>query len=78
MERELGHEHYWTTFVANDVEGFAGVVLHRERFGETVVAARVVFWDAAGQFFLQTFAGDVPVEIVEELILEAKERVSTH
>ena len=49
--------------------------LHRETEGRTVVAAEVVFWDAAGQYFLKTFNGDVPLDIVEALIVEAKDKI---
>jgi hypothetical protein len=31
----------------------------------------MTFWDAMGQFFVETF-GDVPLEILEQLIQEAK------
>ena len=75
MEREFGHECYWTTYVEDRADGFAGFRLHRERFGRTVVAAQVVFWDAAGHLAVQTFDGDVPVEIMEVVIAEAKEQV---
>lgn len=34
--------------------------------------ARVVFWDACGQFYVETFQTDVPLDIFEEVIAEAK------
>ena len=75
MERQVGHERYWTTYVEDRADGFAGMLLHRERFGNTCIAAQVVFWDAAGHFAVQTFDGDVPVEIIEVVIAEAKARI---
>ena len=75
METQFGHERYWTTYVEDRTDGFAGVRLHRERLGTTSVVAQVVFWDAAGHFAVQTFDGDVPVLIIEAVIAEAKESV---
>ncbi len=75
MEIQFGHERYWTTYVEDRKDGYAGLRLHRERFGNAAVAAQVVFWDAAGHFALQTFDGDVPVEIIEALVVETKQRV---
>jgi len=75
MQRQFGHERYWTTFVDDRHDGRAGLRLHRERFGKTVVAGQVFFWDASGQSTVQTLDGDVPVEILEEAIAEAKERI---
>ena len=72
---KFGHERYWTSPVADREAGFAGLQLHRDRFGEITVAAKVVFWDAAGHFAVETHNGDVPVDIIEALIAETKERV---
>ena len=49
--------------------------LHRESSGRTTVAAEVIFWDAAGQFYVQTFNGEVPLAIMEALIAETKETI---
>ena len=75
MDRQFGDVRYWSVYVTDSTDGFAGMRLHRERRGKPEVAAEVIFWDAAGQYFVQTFHGDVPVEILEVLIAEAKERV---
>lgn len=75
MEIQFGHERYWTTYVEDRNDGFAGLRLHRERFGKSAVAAQVVYWDAAGQYAVQTYDGDVPVEIIEALIAETKQQV---
>jgi hypothetical protein len=71
--------------MTNCEEGFTALRLHRETVtgydlqpvadGQAAVVAEVVFWDAAGQYFLETFNGDVPLEVVEELIAEAKDKI---
>jgi hypothetical protein len=75
MDRQFADARYWTTYVADDTDGFAGLRLHRESCGKTSVAAEVIYWDASGRYFVQTHNGDVPVEILEAVIAEAKERV---
>jgi len=75
MEKQFGHERYWTSYVEVQDDGFAGLQLHRERFGKIAVAARVVFWEAAGHYAVQTFDGDVPVEIIEAVITETKQQM---
>lgn len=42
---------------------------------QEIVSAEVVYWDAAGRYFLRTFVEDVPLEAVEALIAEAKELI---
>jgi hypothetical protein len=32
----------------------------------------LVFWDACGDFFLETFNADIPVKLAEDLISEAR------
>lgn len=75
MDRQFADARFWTVYVEDKTDGFAGLRLHRERLGKATVAAEVIFWDAVGQYFVQTFNGDVPVEIIEAVIAEAKERV---
>jgi len=77
MDIQHGHEHFWTTFVEDCKDGYGGFHLHRERFGQTVLVAQTIYWDAAG-FVFGTFNGeDVPVQIVEAAIAEARERIKT-
>ena len=75
MQQQFGHERYWTTYIEDRTDGFVGFRLHRERLGKTTLAAQVVFWDAAGHYAVETFDGDVPVEIIEAVIAEAKQKV---
>jgi hypothetical protein len=48
--------------------------LYRTTHGsnQSVRVARVVFWDAVGDFFLETFNTEIPVQLAEDLIAEAK------
>ncbi|REJ85834.1 MAG: hypothetical protein DWQ34_28320 [Planctomycetota bacterium] len=76
MERQFGDVYFETSYFEDQNEGCAGVRLHRTRAGaQPIVAAEVVFWDASGQFFVETFNTDVPLEILERLIAEARERI---
>src|SRR5687767_5440059 len=73
METQFGHERYWTKVIEDRSAGSVGLRLHRERFGKTAVAAEVIFWDASGTYFVQTLDGDVPIEIIERVVAEAKQ-----
>jgi hypothetical protein len=75
MELQFGHERFWTTDIRDNDAGYSGVELHRERFGETVVAARVVYWDASRHFAVETFGEDVWVDVIEKAVAEAQVRV---
>jgi len=71
MNMQWAGVRYWTSFVEDRVDGFAGVRLHKEKAGIESIAAEVIFWDAMGQFFSQTF-GEVPLNVLEVLIAEAR------
>ncbi len=75
MERQFGHTRYWTIFMEDRKAGNAGFRLHGESFGKTYVAAEVIYWDACGQFYVETIEKDVPVEIIEMVIAEAKQQI---
>lgn len=76
MDRPHGRDRFWTTPPVNDREaGSTSLRLHRDSEGRSVIAAEVVFWDALGQYFLETFNGDVPLDIIEALIAEAKDKI---
>lgn len=77
MNTHHGHEHYWTELFENAKDGCIGYRLHRERFGKTTAAAEVVFWDASGGFTVRTIDGDVPVEIIQAAIDEARKEIKT-
>lgn len=75
MDRDYSNAHYATVLVNDRKEGFAALELHRRIKGESKRVARVVFWDASGQFFIETFNFDIPLEIAEDLITEAKRMI---
>lgn len=76
MNRKHGAATYATLAVADREAGSAGLELFREANGTKECVARLVFWDASGQFGLQTFS-ELPLDIVEELINEAKRTIKT-
>jgi hypothetical protein len=45
--------------------------------GNSTHIARILFWDACGQFFVETLGSDVPLTILEELIEEARSTIKT-
>lgn len=76
LNRQHGNDRFWTEHPAVDREaGSTTVRLHRETEIGVTVAAEVRFWDASGQYFLETLNGNVPLEIIEELIIEAKDLI---
>ena len=76
MNRKHGAWVYATRAVANRELGWAGLELYREAKGQHECGGRVIFWDASGQFSLQTF-GEIPLDVAEELIREAKQTIKT-
>ncbi len=77
MNRKHGTVHYSTNLVQDNQEGWVGLELLRRAHGSTDSVARVVFWDAEGQFSINISAPELPLIIVEELIAEAKESIKT-
>ena len=76
MDIQFGHERYRSEFFEDGKDGFAGLRLYRECFGETSIAAEITYWDATGGFTIKTIDGVVQVEIIEALIAETKQRIS--
>jgi hypothetical protein len=72
MEQDYAGIPYKSIYVSNDRDGFAGLELHRLSGDHGTCVARVIFWDARGQFFAETCGTDVPLELLECLIAEAK------
>jgi len=76
MDRQYSIYRYSTRLVHDNKEGNSALELHMTRKDGTVDrVARVVFWDAYGDFFFETFGHQVPVKIAEELMIEAKETI---
>lgn len=63
---------YSTELASDPEDGWIALQLHREADGESSVVARIVFWDAEGQFVLETSNNELPLNIVEEFINEAR------
>jgi hypothetical protein len=77
MNRKWKGALYRTDLVTSTDEGWAAVELHKEDARGTAIAARIVFWDAEGQFTLEALDPELPLEIIEELIAEAKATIRT-
>jgi hypothetical protein len=65
-----------SSWIEDRKDGFAGFRLRPRRGDEASPAAEVIFWDATGSFTVETF-GEVPLEIIESLIAQAKQTVRT-
>lgn len=72
MKRVWKGAEYTTSLATNDREGWVALQLHKSVQGSSVLAARVVFWDAEGQFSLEVSVDELPLTVVEELIVEAR------
>jgi hypothetical protein len=76
VKRIHGRFEFESVYVEDRRDGWGGFDLFRLDDKKERVA-RIVFWDAAGEFVLETFGGDVPLTIIEELIDEAKRKIKT-
>jgi hypothetical protein len=74
MERTYGSMVFSSQVIRNDTDGLLGLELFAEARGDIRRVARVVYWDAEGQYAVETM-GEVPLKILEELIREAKQVV---
>jgi hypothetical protein len=77
MDRNYAHDRYTSEFVEDQKQGMAAQELYRTRHGKRERVARVAFWDASGQFALETFNCEVPLDVLEDLISEAKSTIKT-
>jgi hypothetical protein len=76
MDIHHGHMHFWTTYIESREEGYGAFQLHRESFGQATLVGQTTYWDATGGFVFATFDGqDVPVEIVEAAVAEARREI---
>ena len=71
MKRSHGSRTFTSQLIRNDVEGFIGLELHVEKEGVSRTAAKVIYWDAEGQYSVETM-GEVPATILQDLITETK------
>jgi hypothetical protein len=77
MDRRFGAYQYSSHRVECGSEGYVGVDLVRSTNHKSDRVARILFWDSCGQFAVETLGTDVPLEILEELIAEAKGSIKT-
>ncbi len=75
MNREYRGARY-TTLVASDIKRDGiGLGLHWHSGNQDNVVAEVFFSDANHSWTVNTFDCDIPLELLEDLISEAKERL---
>lgn len=77
-------DEYDTEFFEDFVGGFGAFNLFRIRQerhcvgGEKrVLVGGITYWDAMGDFCVETFSTDVPLVVFEKLIAEAREMIKT-
>lgn len=76
MNRQWERARYSTSLAHDDAEGWTALELRRTAAdGEAVLCARIVYWDAAGQFYLDSVRTELPLAIVVELIAEAESAI---
>jgi hypothetical protein len=75
MELQHGHERYWTIPYADNEAGCAGLELVRERFGKSATVARLLFWDAAGEFAVETLGCEVPLPVIEAAVVAVRQHI---
>ena len=75
MDRQYAHTRYTSAIVEDREEGYIGLELTQLRQGNSSRVARIVYWDASGEFVVETLGTEVPLPVLEELIVEVKERI---
>jgi len=75
VKRTYGDSTFETVETSDNVKGCSGLDLYRTRGGKKDRVASVLFWDACGQFYLETINSDVPVDVMEEVIAETKRAI---
>ena len=76
VKRVHGQFDFESEWVDDRRDGFGGFDLFRIDRGQRERVARLVYWDTEG-FALETFGGDVPLVVIEELVEEAKRTIRT-
>ncbi len=72
MDRTWARNRYHTHALEDLAEGWVALVLVRECDGTRQTAARITYWDAEGQYAFEMFGGELPLNILEEFVAEAK------
>jgi hypothetical protein len=79
MDCKHAGDRFVTARVDDNVGGSSAIELFRLRGSARHRVARVIYWDAVGQFYLDSMDPeiDVPVVIIEALIAEARLEIKT-
>ncbi|EJE49491.1 hypothetical protein PMI14_05951 [Acidovorax sp. CF316] len=75
MDRKHREARYTTLMVSDVQRDGMGLELHWTVRGQASVVAEIFYSDAEHSWTLNTFDCDVPLEIIEELIAEARRRL---
>jgi hypothetical protein len=75
MDRIWANIHYRTTRVDDTQEGWSALELSRDVGGQVERVARIIYWDAEGQFAFEMFVKEIPLSVLEELLAEAKKAI---
>jgi hypothetical protein len=76
MTIKLSTGDYHITFEESIAEGYGSFILHHRKEGSEnwFVAAKMIYWDALGQYHISIFAKELPWNIVDVLVREAVEK----
>jgi hypothetical protein len=77
MKMTWGADEFWSERFENRRDGCEGFRLHRKSFRKVSIAAEAVYWDANGSFSFRTIDGDLPFEVVQAAMEEAKREIKT-
>jgi hypothetical protein len=72
MKREYSDSFFESEYFEDNKDGCAGFVLYRTHAGKKEKVASVIYWDAMGSYYIDTFGKGIPLPIAEELIAETK------
>ena len=77
MTLDFCNVQYVTCLFNDATEGFAALELNATSEGESRQIGRITFWDAAGQFYIEMTGPEIPLEVLEKFIVEAKRVIQT-
>jgi hypothetical protein len=69
------HFEYTSSLAIDYNAGSTALELTRRRDNKSERVARIMYWDASGEFTLEMFTDELPLVIIEELIAEAKREI---
>jgi hypothetical protein len=77
MNKVWANVQYNTNITSNKAEGWTALELTTQIEGHRQGIARIIFWDAEGQFSFEMSTREIPLDIIEEFIAEAKNAIKT-